>query len=512
MKFQFRKMGIATGAIRIVVMDDEDAFELGAKPGDRVKLHHLDATGNIQEPGIIAIVDVATGEKLMPRGVVGFYDELSAKLELTDDDKEIEIQVSAKPPSFDAIKNKIKGRELSTSEIQSIINDCTHENLLDIEKAAFIVALEVRGLTDREVVDLTNAMTYSGEVLDFGPEVYDKHSTGGVPGNKVSLLIVPICASAGLFIPKTSTRAITSPSGTADSMEVLAPVAFSKEKVLKILREDRAGILWGGALDSAPADNALIRIEKPLSMDPFGLMIASILCKKLAMGVHRLVLDIPCGKGTKFPTIDDGRKFAIRFKTIGEQVGIKTICLLTAAEQPIGHAVGPALEAREALMILRDISAGPSSLLNKSCELAGILLEMAGKAAEGEGKHMAKEIIKNGQAYEAMKRIIEVQGGDPNVLPDDIKIGPYKAEMKATTAGVITKVINKYVNKIAKLAGCPGMKEAGIVIGPKIGQSVNIGDVLFTIYSANERNLKVAVEYYNKHPPQILGGMTLEKI
>ena len=262
MKFKYRKMGIATGAVRIVVMDDEDAFELGVKPGDRVKLYHIDNEGHYKDPGIIAIVDIATGEKIVPIGY--------AKLELTPDVDEIGIHISAKPASFDAIKSKIHGKELTTEEIQAIINDCAHDTLLDIEKAAFIVGLEINGATDREVVDLANAMTHSGEVLDFGPDVYDKHSTGGVPGNKVSLIIVPICAAAGLFIPKTSTRAITSPSGTADSMEVLAPVAFTKARVLEILRNERAGILWGGALDSAPADNALIRIEKPLSLDPFG--------------------------------------------------------------------------------------------------------------------------------------------------------------------------------------------------------------------------------------------------
>jgi AMP phosphorylase len=512
MNFKYRKMGIAAGEIRIVVMDDDDAFELGVKPGDRVRVSHLKEDGTILEPGIIAIVDIATGENIIERGRVGFYDELYAKLNLTDDIKEVTIDLSSKPLSFEAIKAKVKGKELTTAEIQAIINDCARGNLLDIEKAAFIVGLEVRDATEREIVDLTNAMTNSGEVLDFGEEVYDKHSTGGVPGNKVTLIIVPICAAAGLFIPKTSTRAITSPSGTADSMEVLAPVMFTKQKLIEILNDEKAGILWGGALDSAPADNALINIEKPLSMDPFCLMIASILCKKKAMGVRHLVLDIPCGKGTKFHTITEGRKFAFRFKDIAKKVGIEAICLLTAAEQPVGHAVGPALEAQEAIRLLRDISAGPSSLLNKSCELAGILLEMAGKAPEGEGKQLAIDILKSGQAYESMKRIIKVQGGNPEILPEDIKIGQYVAEMRSLNHGVVTKVNNKSVNKIAKLAGCPSIKQAGIEILRKIGQKVKKGEIIFKIYATSENRLKEAVEYYNKHPPQILGGMTLEKV
>ncbi|MHA1746958.1 MAG: AMP phosphorylase [Promethearchaeota archaeon] len=511
MKFSFKKLGISTGATHIIVVDDDDAFSMGAKPGDRVKLYRL-VNNSLIEPGVNAIMDIATGEEMIGRNMVGLYDEVAARLDLHPEDSAIEIHLSTKPRSFQAIKSKVKGKELTTLEIQDIINDCAAGNLLDIEKAAFIVGLEVRGATDEEVVALTNAMAYSGEVLDFGPETYDKHSTGGVPGNKVTLIIVPIIAAAGLFIPKTSTRAITSPSGTADSFEVLAQVAFPKEKVLEILKKEKCGILWGGALDSAPADNALIRIEKPLEMDPHPLMIASIICKKMSMGVKQLVLDIPTGKGTKFPTVEDGRKFAIRFKEISKRVGINTVCVLTAAAQPIGHAVGPALEAQEAMHLLIDPSRGPSSLRNKSCELAGVLLEMAGKAPVGKGKDLALEILESGDAYKAMKRMIKAQNGDPDIDPEKIKVGPFVAEMKALGNGFITNVENSSVNRIAKIAGCPAVKTAGIVIERKIGQKVKKGDVIFRIYSNNEKRLKEAVEFYNAHPPQILGGMTLERI
>jgi AMP phosphorylase len=355
-------------------------------------------------------------------------------------------------------------------------------------------------------------MAYSGEVLDLGPDIYDKHSTGGVPGNKVSLLIVPIIASAGMFIPKTSTRAITSPSGTADSFEVLAPVAFSRERLLEILHTERVGILWGGALDLAPADNVFIRIEKPLAMDPFGIMIASILCKKMSMGVKKMVLDIPCGKGTKFPTPEHGRQFAQRFKLISEKVGIETICLLTSAIQPVGHAVGPALEAREAMRLLKNPAVGPESLRNKSCELAGILFEMAGKAKTGEGKKLALEILESGKAYDTMKRIIAAQGGDPAVDPEKIEVGPYIKEIFAEEDGHITEVENAYINTIAKLAGCPASKKSGIEIEKKVGAQVKIGELIFRIYSDNQDRLDEAYEYYLHHNPQIMGGMTLERI
>ncbi len=511
MKLKAKKLGLKTGDVSVVVVDDDDAFRMGLKPGDRVIVYLIHEDGSLSK-GKHAVMDYSTNDGIITQGEVGFYDEVWDSLGLENDGRQIMLQPSAKPESFEAIKNKIEGKELSKHEIYAIIRDATENRILPIEIAAFITGLEINGATDKEVVHLTEAMAQSGEILDFGNEVYDKHSTGGVPGNKVSLLIVPVIAAAGLFIPKTSTRAITSPSGTADSFEVLAQVAFSKDELVNILNTNKAGILWGGALDLAPADNALIRIEKPLSMDPFPLMIASIICKKLAMGVKKLVLDIPCGKGTKFPTPADGKKYAIRFKKIARKVGIDATCLLTSASQPIGHAVGPALEAREGLKLLINPDGGPSSLLNKSCELAGILLEMAGISKLGEGKLKAMEILKSGKAYEAMKKIINAQNGDPEIKPEDIKVGPHVAKIEAEEDGFVTEVENKFINRIAKIAGCPAAKKAGIEIGQKIGQQVYKGDVIFKIFAPSEEKLQEALDYYQNHKPQIMGGMTIEKV
>jgi AMP phosphorylase len=493
-------------------MDDEDAFEVNAKPGDRVKLIHVKSSGEIEEDGVVAIINLATGTGIVKKGEVGLYDELWEKLKLSSKNKKVDIQLLAKPKSFDAIKRKIKGKELSTEEIQEIIKDCTDGALLEIEIAAFIIGLETQGATDREVVDLANAMAHSGEVLDLGENVFDKHSTGGVPGNKVTLVIVPIVAAAGLLIPKTSTRAITSPSGTADSMEVLAKVTFLKDQILEILKKNNAGIFWGGSLNLAPADDALIQIEKPLNSDPFPLMIASIISKKICMGVKKMVLDIPCGIGTKFPTVDDGRKFAVRFKDIAQRIGIEAICLLTDASQPIGHAVGPALEAREAMYLLMHPEKGSTSLRNKSIELAGVLLEMGGKAPEGKGNDLALKILNSGKALKQMREIIDAQGGNPDISWENIEIGPHMAEMKATKSGFITEIHNYHINRIAKLAGCPAAKKSGVDVIFKRGSRVKEGDVIFRIYSDSEERLKQAITYYNAHLPQRFSGMTIEKV
>ena len=316
-----------------------------------------------------------------------------------------------------------------------------------------------------------------------------------------------------MIIPKTSTRAITSPSGTADSMEVLAPIDFSSDMVKDFISKLGACIIWGGALDIAPADNVFIEVERPLHFDPIGLMIPSILAKKLSMGVRKLVLDIPVGKGTKFPTLEDGQKFAHIFNQIAKNVGVDAECALTLAHQPIGHCIGPAIEAQEALTLLRDYSAGPNSLVEKSTSLAGIILEMAGKAQKGKGQQLAKEVLKSGKAYAKMKEIIEMQGGDPEVLPDDIKLGPYKKDFYSFKSGHITQVDNSLINQIAKAAGCPYSKSSGVRIYRKQGGKINEGDLVFTVYSNTQSKLKRAEKIFNSTGgPIILGGMLIERI
>ncbi|MFX1364856.1 MAG: hypothetical protein ACFFCE_07410 [Promethearchaeota archaeon] len=336
---------------------------------------------------------------------------------------------------------------------------------------------------------------------------------GGVPGNKVSLIIVPIIAAAGLTIPKSSTRAITSPSGTADSMEVLAPVSFSPDELKKIVADQNACIIWGGALETAPADNILIEIERPLHMDPIGLMIPSILTKKLSLGVKKLVLDIPVGEGTKFITTDKGKQFAYLFKEIAANVGIEAECALTLAHQPIGHAVGPALEAKEALTLLRDYSTGPNSLIEKSTDLAGMLLEMGGKAQKGMGQTLAKDILRTGKAYEKMKKIIEAQGGNPEIIPEDIELGPYVKDFYSSKDGYIVDVNNALINQIAKTAGCPNSKTSGVVIIKKQGAKIKEGELVFKIYSHSESKLRKAEKIYNATGGPIrLGGMVIERV
>jgi len=512
MKLKVKKINFETGNTKDIVLNVKDAQELGQKAGERVYIKNPESK-SIENKYWVAIIQIDYSGSMVKIGEIGiFIDILREKKEL-ENDMLVSVKPADPPDSFEYIQKKIKGDRLSSEEINQIISDTVSGSLSRIDLAAFITGVSINGMDNEEMTALTLSEVRSGDIFYFGMDVYDKHSTGGVPGNKVSLIIVPIVAATGLTIPKSSTRAITSPSGTADSMEILAPVSFDSEELKEIVSKENACIIWGGALNTSPADNILIEIERPLHMDPIGLMIPSILTKKLSLGVKKLVLDIPVGEGTKFPTTDDGKQFAYLFKEIAKNVGIEAECALTLAHQPIGHAIGPALEAKEALSLLIDYSAGPNSLIEKSTDLAGILLEMGGKAQKGKGQSLAKEILRSGKAYQKMVKIIEAQGGDPDIKPDDIKLGPHIQEFFATKAGHITDVNNAIINHIAKTAGCPHSKSSGVEIFKKQGARIKEGDLVFKIYSETQEKLKKAEKIYNSTGgPIILGGMMIERI
>ncbi|MHC1605202.1 MAG: AMP phosphorylase, partial [Candidatus Methanofastidiosia archaeon] len=413
--------------------------------------------------------------------------------------------------SVQSIHHKIKGKKLSNEQIYEIVNDIVEQNLSEAEIAAFLVAQESVGMVMDEIESLTKAMAESGNRANYSKTTFTKHSIGGVPGDsKVSIINVPIVAAGGIFIPKTSSRAITSPSGTSDTMEVLADVEFSIEEINEIASKCGAALVWGGALNMAPADDLLIRVERPLHLDPLSQMLASIMSKQVSNDVDFMLLDIPVGHGAKVETEKEGRDMGGRFKELAERVGISLRTVMTYGGQPVGHAIGPALEAREAINTLEN--KGPQSVTEKSVALSGVMLEMAGLAPTGEGEKIAKDLLTSGKALKKLREIIKLQGGDPNIKAADIPIGEKTFKIMAGSEGYITSVSNTFICKIAHLAGAPKDKGAGIYLEKKVGYNAKRGDVLFTIYSESEKKLDSAIAYALKHPPITIEGMIVGEL
>lgn len=498
LSFKAKTFDVAEGRLE-VILNDEDVKELGLHPNDRVNLF-------AKRKATVAIVN--TTKTFVGRGEIGVNREVKKACELKDGDA-IYLTPAERPKSIEYIRKKMMGVALGESDYDAIIKDVIANNLSEVELTAFVSALYINKMSMDETVFLTKKMAENGEMLKIKKKpIFAKHSIGGVPGNKISLLVVPIVAAAGLTIPKTSSRAITSACGTADIMEVLAPVTFNASEIERIVNKTNGLIAWGGGVNLAPADDIFIRVEYPLSIDP--LAVASVMAKKYAVGADFVVIDIPMGDGTKVANMEEAKRLARDFVELGERIGISVECAITYGDKPIGRAVGPALEAKEALKALE--GEGTSSLVEKSTDIAGILLEAGGVAKKGEGKQAALEILNSGKALAKMKEIIAAQGGDPKVTSEDVRVGKYREKVFSANGGYVTHIVNTAIVQIARAAGAPKDKGAGILLHIGKGEKVEKGSVLFEIYADSEYKLEQSLKIATQMQPVVLEGMLLKRI
>ena len=484
MKFKTKLLDIQAGGRNIVFLDNEAASLLGVHSSDRVRIVCKDRQS-------IAIVNIATN---FPHDYVGLYEDISRKLG-AENEEIIEVQPAEKPEGLSYVRAKIHGQRLRESEINEVVKDVVERHLSDIEIASFVTALHIHGMSMNEVKALTKAIVETGNTLNLNENIIlDKHSIGGIPGDKTSILVVPLIAAAGLVIPKTSSRAVTSPAGTADRMESLCPVDLTIEEIRGTISKTKGCLVWGGALDLAPADDIFIQIEYPLAIDP--LLLPSIMSKKKAIGTTHLVIDIPTGRGAKIKTIGQANSLAYDFIDLGKLVGINIQCAVTFGEQPLGYAIGPALEAREALTTI--MGNGPLDLREKAKEITSLLFELVGIK---KGKQKAEELLRSGKAEKKLREIIEAQGGNPEIKPDEIEIGDKKVEIISEKEGRVLWINNGSIAQVAKEAGAPKEKGAGIVLNTKLGDFIKQGEVLFEIYAERSSKLERAIDLAEKSLP-----------
>ncbi|EHP87364.1 AMP phosphorylase [Methanotorris formicicus] len=488
--------------VNAVVINEEDLKGTPYYPQDRVL---------VETPAGSFVGVLHSTKTLVNKGEIGIFREITKEIPIKDGDEAI-IRHAETPLSVAYIRKKMDGQTLKPEEIHTIIDEMVTGKLSNIENTAFVTSLYINGMDMKEIEEMTRRMAETGDMIDWDESlVVDVHSIGGVPGNKTALLVVPIVAAAGLTIPKTSSRAITSAAGTADVVEVLTRVDLSLDEIKQVVTTTNGCMVWGGAIDLAPADDITINIERPLSIDPEPLLLSSVMAKKIAAGIKYLVIDIPTGEGAKVKTIDEAASLARKFIELGGRVNVHIECAITYGGQPIGRAIGPALEAREALIALENYKEAPSSLIEKAVSLAGVLLEIGGVAPPKKGKDVAEEILTSGKALEKMHEIITAQGGEPK-SSDEIEIGEYKAEIIAPIDGYVTQISNKLITKVAKEAGAPKDKKAGVLLNVKIGNEVEKGDLLYTIYSSSEERLNSAVKLARRTYPIKVEGMLLKRI
>lgn len=491
MRLKAKLLSIESGGPLVIVINPKIAKELDIAPSDRVRIMS-------EKKYVVAITDFSS---TISENEVGIFREIQQLLNISAD-QPVTIIPEEKPYSIQGIKKKLDGLELSKDEIFEIVTDIVDNRLTQAEIASFIAAVYTKGMSMDEIEHLTRAIAETGQMLRFGinKPIADLHSIGGVPGNRTTMLVIPIVAAAGVYIPKTASRAITDPAGTADTMEVLAPVNHSLDEIKDIVLEHKGCITWGGAVDMAPADDAIVEVERPLQIDPTAMLLSSIMAKKYAVGATDVLIEIPYGPGTKCikPRANELEK---KFLVLGGRLGIKLKIDKINGSQPVGRGVGPALEARDVLWVLEKNKSAPVDLKNRSLYLAGQLLELVKRAKPGAGFKMAAELIENGAALKKMKEIIAAQGGDPKVTSADIQIGKYDETIFAERTGTIQAIDNDIIKRIGRHLGAPYNKGAGLYLYAKVGSKVKEGDKLFSLYAESGRKLAEGLEFTEGNNP-----------
>ncbi|UWQ57798.1 thymidine phosphorylase family protein [Leisingera caerulea] len=392
------------------------------------------------------------------------------------------------PEAASLIRAKVYGERLHQAQFATIIKDAMAHRLSDLDLAAFVTACAGEHLSTCETIALTRAMQEAGRSLEWGEgPVLDKHCVGGLPGNRTTPIVVAIAAAAGLVIPKTSSRAITSPSGTADTMEVMAPVALDTAAMRKVVEAQGGCIVWGGALGLSPADDILIRIERPLDFDSDGQLVASILSKKAAAGSDRVVIDIPVGPTAKVRSENAAEALSARLRATAREIGLDLAIHVSDGSQPVGYGIGPALEAMDVLKVLRRTPDAPGDLRERALVLAGLLLEMSGETA---GVERARVLLDSGAAEHRFMAICEAQGGFAEPAE-----APYRIPVEAPRDGVITAIDNRLIARVAKLAGAPQQARAGVLLMARPGTLVQRGQPLFEIWAETPGELAYARDF-----------------
>lgn len=421
---------------------------------------------------------------------------------------EVRIGHAFPPSSLRHVRARLFGSRFSRADLDDIIRDVIAGRYTDVHLSSFLTATAAAPLDEQETISLTGAMMSAGDRLEWGEQVVvDKHCIGGLPGNRTTPIVVAIVAACGLMMPKTSSRAITSPAGTADTMEMLANVNLSEKRISQIVREHRACLAWGGTADLSPADDVMISVERPLSLDSVTQMVASIMSKKVAAGSTHLLLDIPVGPSAKVRSAPDAQQLRKLFEYVASRMHVKLEVVITDGRQPIGRGIGPALEARDVMWVLENDPRAPDDLRRKSLHLAGRMIEFDPDVRGGDGFAIARDILESGRALAKMRDIISAQGAT-RFNHNDFPLARLTHQVLAPHDGMVTAIDNLLIAQVARLAGAPKVRNAGVELVRKLGAMVKAGDTLYAVHADFASDLMFAKQLCEKSSGYTIGEPT----
>lgn len=480
-----RRLGVDTGQEAVIFLreDSDIARAEGFKAHSRVEL-------STTRQRTLATVHTVSNQALS-RGWGGLSEAAWQRLDVREDDV---IWVRHPPPvdSLGHVRAKVYGQTLGEAEYAAIMADISAGRYMDVHLAAFITGCAQQGLSADEMVGMTRAMVAAGQRLDWGArQVMDKHCVGGLPGNRTTPIVVAIVAAAGLLIPKTSSRAITSPAGTADTMETLAPVELTLAQMHTVAERTGGCVVWGGSVSLSPADDVLVQVERSLDIDSEGQLVASVLSKKVAAGATHVVIDMPVGPTAKVRDAAQARSLTAALQRTGAALGLAVHVVETDGRAPVGRGIGPALEARDVLAVLQRTAEAPADLAARSVTLAGALLEIGGVADAGAGEAAARALLDSGAAWTRFQAICEAQGG-----MREPPRAPHTEVITAVRRGVLLALDNRELARVAKLAGAPVDRAAGLELAVRPGDRIEPGQPLFTLHAQTPGQLAYARDYW----------------
>jgi len=488
-----RRIGLVSQGEAIVLMrsDCHVCRAEGLSPRAQVV---IDASGGRQAYATLYQVDAPW----LRHNEAGLSEDLWQRLDVAEG-AALSIRHGPALESLAHVRRRIYGQRLAPEAYRDIVGDVAAGRYSDIHLAAFLTASSALPLDRGETVALTRAMVEAGERLSWpAAVVVDKHCVGGLPGNRTTPLVVAITAACGLVMPKTSSRAITSPAGTADTMETLAPVDLDLAAMRRVVEREGGCIVWGRAVNLSPADDIFIRVERVLDVDTEGQLVASVLSKKIAAGATHVVLDIPVGATAKVRTEEAARRLADTLTAVAAEFGVTARCLTTSGAQPVGRGVGPALEAHDVLSVFRNESGAPGDLRHRACLLAGAALEFGAVAAAGEGAGLAAQVLADGRAWAKFQAICAAQGG--------LRVPPVallRRPLAALHSGRVININNRKIGRLAKLAGAPDVKAAGVLMRVGLGDEVTAGQPLLDVHADTAGEMAYAMDYAVRNPDMV---------
>lgn len=442
------------------------------------------------QASVRAKVNVISGSGFLEPDEIGLSASAFDELGLPEG-AGLTLERTPSPESLSAIRTKIAGKPLSNGQIEMVIRDIAENRYNSREISAFLVAAS-NSLDLDEVVALSRARAMQASQMTWPYDrVVDKHSMGGIPGSRITMIVIPIVAAFGMIIPKTSSRAITSAAGTADAMEVVARVDLSADEVRGVIDQAKGCIAWNGRLNHSAVDDVMNSITRPLGIDSTKWAVASILSKKIAAGSTHVIIDVPAGPRMKTATAEEGAELADLFETVGERLGLEVRTKVTDGSRPIGNGIGPALEVRDVYRVLTGADDASVDLRDKALDFAGTILEWSPDVSAGKGRATAEKTLRSGAALAALEAIIDAQGRHA----EPARPGVLVHEVRAGASGAVGRINTSFVSGIARRAGAPMDKSAGVDLLHAVGDTVSAGEPLFLIHGSVEADIQTAVEF-----------------